>query len=212
MAGSSTEMTIESCFGLFGSSLLIATAFAAPLSKMNWEPRRKIVVAVLILLACWLPIGGLGWAGYLRGIIGDLSITTMLFLAMTLYSRLSHRTWLDARERTLWFAIIGAGALFLYPMALGLGPYDPYQLGFGSYGFITALLALSLVAWRAKHYWLTSSILAAASAYLLGLLESRNLWDYLFDPLLAAYVLVWWLRCGVRKLSAILRGTQTSTG
>ncbi|MEQ1881373.1 MAG: hypothetical protein ABL878_10430 [Burkholderiales bacterium] len=196
-------MTIESCFGLLGSALLITTAFAAPLSKASWSARWKAVVAVLVLLACFVPIGGLAIAGYLRGIVGDLSITTMLFLAMTVYSRLSLRPWLEAKEQTFWFAAIGAAALFLYPMALGLGRFDPYTLGFGSYGFITAILVVTLVAWRANYLWMTSIILAAASAYLLGLVDSRNLWDYLFDPLLAGYVLFWWLRCGVRKLSAI---------
>jgi hypothetical protein len=210
MAGSRIEMTIESCFGLLGSALLITTAFTVPLSRAGWDARGKALVAVLVLLACWLPIGGLGLAGYLRGIIGDLSITTMLFLAMTLYSRCTGRPWLATRERTFWFAVIGAAAFFLYPMALGLGGYDPYQLGFGSYGFLSALLVVTLVAWRANYLWLLSSILAAASAYLLGLLESRNLWDYLFDPLFAAYILIGWLQFGVRKLSATWRGAQTS--
>ncbi len=201
-------MTIESCFGLFGCSLLIASAIATLPFSITADSRWKTGVVVLVLFACLVPIGGLALAGYLRGIVGDLSITTMLFLAMTVFSRLSRRPWLDTKERALWFSAIGAAALFLYPMALGLGPFDPYQLGFGSHGFITVLLALTLVAWWAKYFWLTSGILAAAIAYLLGLLESRNLWDYLVDPLLAGYVLIGWLYRGVQKLSAARRELQ----
>jgi hypothetical protein len=189
-------MTIESWFGLFGSSLLIAAAFAAPLSKINADPRWKAGVVVLILLAFWVPVRGLAAVGYLRGIVGDLSVTTMIVLGMTIFTRLSSRQWLTAREQTFWSATIGIAALFLYPMALGLGTYDPYQLGFGSYTFATAILILTIAAWLANHLWMVSSILASVTAYLLTLLDSTNLWDYLIDPLLVCLALYWLVRRG----------------
>jgi len=100
------------------------------------------------------------------------------------------------------FAAIIAAALFLYPMALGLGSFDPYALGQGSYALAAVLLLLTVAAWAARQYFGALSLLAAVAAYLAGLLDSTNLWDYLIDPLISGYAVYWWLRRAVSAASA----------
>lgn len=193
-------MTIGSAVGLFGASLLVATAAGWALRRRTLAPRARAALLALVLLACWIPVRGLPVAGYVRGVIGDLSVPTLLLLGSALASTVTGKDWLDARERAAWFAVAAVGAVFLYPMALGLGMFDPYALGYGSYGFATALLVLTLAAWAARRYWLAASLVAGVAAYLAGLLESTNLWDYLIDPLLAGYAIFWWARRGFREL------------
>jgi len=80
-------------------------------------------------------------------------------------------------------------AAVLYPMALGLGLFDPYRLGYGSSWFLGILLLLSLAAWFWRLYLAALSVALAVLAWSVGWYESANLWDYLLDPLLAVFAL-----------------------
>jgi len=104
--------------------------------------------------------------------------------------------------------LVAAGAAFLYPFTLGLTYFDPYALGYGSIGFIAALFALTLVAWYARFYLAAIVVTAAALAYLAGIYESRNLWDYLLDPLVSLFAAGWLLRAARSSPS----GGNRSTG
>jgi len=52
------------------------------------------------------------------------------------------------------------------------------------------LLCVTLAAWWARLDLIVLIVVAAALAYLAGAYESRNLWDYLIDPLVSVYALV----------------------
>ena len=86
----------------------------------------------------------------------------------------------DADRRAFW-AFGSAAGLFLYPMSLGLGPFDPYALGwsfswlFPWIGTVAAVLIL-----RGNRFGY--ALLLALAAWHGGLLESTNLWDYVVDP------------------------------
>jgi hypothetical protein len=95
--------------------------------------------------------------------------------------------------------LVGTGGLLLYPLALGLGYLDPYRLGFGNPWMLVLLLAIVLLAWRLDLVWVAGWVSLGVLAWGVGAFESRNLWDYLIDPL----VTVW-------ALSALsLRGART---
>jgi hypothetical protein len=71
--------------------------------------------------------------------------------------------------------------LVLYPAALGLGRWDPYSLGWGFsalFGLVGLLGAYHLICGN-RFGWV---VLIAIVAWQLRLLESRNYWDYLLDP------------------------------
>ena len=193
-------MTLANGIGLFGASLLVVAAITAFAGRWLRGPRVRAVTVALALIACGIPVQELALAGYVRGLTGDLSITTLLLLGMHLLSFTSGRRLLNTDERTLCFALIALAAMFLYPMALGLGGYDPYALGFGSHGFFAALLVVTLVAGWMHRRWIMLGILLSATAWLAGILESRNLWDYLMDPLLATFAVCSLARAGWARL------------
>jgi hypothetical protein len=93
-----------------------------------------------------------------------------------------------------------AGVL-LYPAALGLTYFDPYALGYASPVFAGVLLVLALAAWYLRLEWLVALLLLAVLARLANALESRNLWDYLIDPWLVLYGLLWLARWRVKRWS-----------
>jgi hypothetical protein len=184
----------------------IATAMTA---ACMWVPAiarlaRPYLAAVLALVfvLVQLPLNGLPLAGYLRGEIGDLSITTLVLLAGVLI-----KPWGTAAspgDRPALQLMIALAALLLYPMALGLGAYDPYRLGFGDPLFAAAWLILALGAWYWRYTTIALCIALCVLAWVLGWYESGNLWDYLLDPFVAIYALSALLRRGVQSLWRVI--------
>jgi len=181
---------MSATFGLTGCALLCLALIAAALrlDRRTLRIRYAILAAAAVLL--FIPIGGLPIVAYVRGTTGDLSAATLTLAAGALVSRLSGRAVIEPRERSALLWVVAAASLFLYPFALGWTPFDPYALGYGSIVFVTALLVVTLAAWRAGLKLVVLLVVAGALAYLAGVYESRNLWDYLIDPLAALYAVV----------------------
>ena len=183
-------MNFTDLTGLIGSASIIASsALLLPSVKRLAKPRLAMLLGAIFVYAL-LPITGISLAAYLRGGIGDVSITTLLLLCSVLAKpRLSCAT-LDNKNRLALFGFIALAALALYPMALGIGAYDPYRLGYGNTPFVIIVLLIALAAWYWKIYWVTLCITCAMIAWSIGWYESNNLWDYLLDPFVAGYALV----------------------
>ncbi|HXV61448.1 MAG TPA: hypothetical protein VEK15_12180 [Vicinamibacteria bacterium] len=117
-----------------------------------------------------------------------MSTTTLLLAAATLFTRYVWRELTTREElRVLYWTVIAASS-FLYPMALGLGPYDPYDLGFsGAPVMLVGLALLTASAFVAGKKLLLAAVVAAVLSFGLELGASENLWDYLVDPWLFVY-------------------------
>lgn len=193
-------MPANAAFGLLGCGLLCFALTATALRLHALAPRVRFVVALALAFGVFVPAGGLPLAAYVRGATGDLSAATLALAVGACFARLTGRRLFEDRERNALLGLVAAAALFLYPFALGWTPFDPYALGFGSIAFVTALLLVTLAAWRMGFNLVVLVVLAGALAWLGGLYESRNLWDYLIDPLAAAYALGVLSAAGGRKL------------
>lgn len=154
---------------------------------------QRTISLLLAYVVVMLPVAGLSLAGFLRGMLGDLSITSILLLGAALFTRLRFLAsgnaaplW-NARERFNLLLFISVLALLLYPFALGIGMQDPYRAGFGSVSLLLMLALLSLWLMRRGLYLLPFICALAVMAWSMRLLESTNLWDYLLDAPLAMY-------------------------
>ena len=183
-------MPANAIAGLLGCGLLGLAAVATLIRLRRLPARARYAVMLAAALALFVPIGDLSIAAYVRGVTGDLSAATLVLAGAACLVQLTGRTLIGQRDlRALcWLWVLAAA--FLYPFALGWTQFDPYALGYGSLGFVTVLLLVTLSAWRAKLYAVVFIVIAAALAYLAGAYESRNLWDYLIDPLVSVYALV----------------------
>lgn len=166
------------------------------------HPASTLLAAVVAAL---VPFGGLPAAGYVRGLVGDLSVTTVLLLLRSLLRPVLGWAAIDARSRLALQVLVAAGGLVLYPLALGPGPFDPYRLGYANPWFLAGLLALALAGGLRRLTLATWCLALAVLAWAVGLYESRNLWDYLVDPLVAAWGLGALLLRGAQALRR-LRG------
>lgn len=182
--------------GLSGLALVwVLLALRLPVAIRLSQPKRWLFVLAVYAVVL-LPIFGLSLAGFLRGMVGDLSMSSVLLLVAALVARLRQLAgneggaWWNQRERFALYVFISVLALLLYPFALGLGMLDPYRSGFGGVSLLVMLALLSLWSMRRGSYLLPSVCSLAVLAWSLGWYESTNIWDYLIDVPLALYAIV----------------------
>ena len=183
-------MPATTILGLGGCGLLCLALAAAGLRVRVFPLRTRCAVMLVVAIAAFVPVGDLSIAAYVRGATGDLSVATLALAGSSSLARVAGRNLLARREVNALLWLVAAAALFLYPFALGWTPFDPYALGYGSIALITFLLVVTLVAWRARLNLVVLVVVVAAAACLIGAYESRNLWDYLIDPLVALYAVI----------------------
>jgi hypothetical protein len=152
------------------------------------KPRLAMLLGAVFVLML-IPFGGIPLAAYVRGMSGDLSITTQALLWCALLRPWCDCSMTDHRSRYVLLIMIALAALTLYPMALGIGAFDPYRLGYGEPLFVAVLLLLALSAWFRGLALIALCIAFAELAWAIGWYESGNLWDYLLDPFVASYAL-----------------------
>ena len=176
-------------FALVELSITCAVVITLLLQKTSSQEFSLMTKVILILLLSNLffwPLGlgmELPLVAYVRGVIGDLSIVTMLLLWTSL---------LPGRKPTpLAFKVsVACIAIVFYPLALGLGMIDPYAWGYGSILFFIAVLLFAVVCGLAKWSKGVWMIAIAILAWAAHWHESANLWDYLLDPFLAIWALM----------------------
>jgi hypothetical protein len=175
--------------GLFGITLAVFTLLVrVPQVQALPLPRRAAALGAAIVVLS-IPLWGVSLAGVMRGITGDLSMTTLFFLTLALVRSLSDRVLVVESNREATLKAIAIAAVLFYPLVLGFSMFDPYRLGFGNLWFMAALLGLAI--WASLRYstLFALCIALAVAGWSAGWYESPNLWDYLLDPWLAVYAL-----------------------
>lgn len=191
------------------SSAVAMIAMAALLPNVARLQRfHFVLLACAIAIVVMIPFGGLPLAAYVRGVSGDLSITSLVFLLMAILRPLcvwspsgnlhAPSPWAGEGGRYILLSIIALAAFGLYPMALGIGFFDPYRLGYGNPWLLGGLLLVALAACFRQLPVIALVIALAVFAWSIGWYESTNLWDYLIDPLLAIYAISALMKRGIQ--------------
>lgn len=164
--------------------------------------RARLLVLAALVAAGALPIDGAPLAAYVRGLVGDLAVTTMVLLVWGLLRGMLQwqRPPLSRRaEPAAFFALLG---LALYPATLGLSAVDPYRLGFEPAALLAVCGAITVIFSLRGHSLPAMAMILATVAFSLDLGTSHNYWDYILDPLLVFYslgVVLRWAITALRK-------------
>jgi len=187
--------------GGFQASLLLAAAGAHFLRSGRRLPLFRYAALCLCAGAAAIPVHGLPLSGYMLGICGELSVTSLFLLMCVLLGQLTaaSESW-KADMKPVLIAVALAG-LLLYPASTGLLPMDPYRLGYRPAAMLIVLAALACWAWMAGRRAAALVPLLAVAAFDFRLLESCNLWDYLIDPFVTICAWAWMLWCAARGRS-----------
>ena len=131
-----------------------------------------------------IPLGGLPLARWLTSINANFCIPVTALVFSKVWENSSGMRLLD-RKAFLSSCMFGlTTGLVLYPMALGLSRFDPYEFGW-SFSWLFVLLMVATVILLSMKNRFGVVLVACILAYDLQLLESPNLWDYLVDPFFA---------------------------
>jgi len=170
--------------GLLGLGLLQA---GLPVRLAQWcGASRSLLLAVLLvtLAVCLFPWTGYSLVFYVRGIVGDISVTSLVLL-LVLYGR---SLFIPVGKHQPIHGAVGwillAVLLPLYASATGYLTVDLYSWGYEPQWMLLACGLLLLWAWQ-KQPALAIAWLIGIVSFACGFTKSRNLWDALFDPFLA---------------------------
>jgi hypothetical protein len=162
---------------------IVFGAFVAAL-PLGGRRRMLALAAIPVALAT-------GIASLMHGVVGTPSLT---LLALAVWQLIA----INPAPPTYRAALaLLAFAMPFYAMALGLGPLDPYAIGYQPLPLLAASLPLAaLLWWKRLDGWLLILAIDLAG-YASGLFA--NLWDVLFDPLLVLVALAVVVRHHVRR-------------
>lgn len=165
-------------------TLVLVVLFHGLVRCVRPKPRGWAWFAGLTALALGLavlPLQGLPLARWLAGVVDHWSVPTQALLVARVVQDFFGRELLRREDRqTAWFFGAVAGAA-LYPMALGLGAFDPYSLGWHFGPLLAGMgIAAVILQWRGNRFGVV--LLLATVAWALGVPESGNYWDCLMDP------------------------------
>lgn len=185
-------MSFSTIIGLSGISLLLCVLLLRILILFNLKKAIVYILLLLFFLLTFVSIDGNSINQYFRGIFNDLSISTLILM---IYYLLTYQN--PPLLSGSMLHIIALSGLIFYPLTLGLSPIDPYAWGyfnnFHAYTapllFLLILFALLIYAFYKKDLMALICLLGASLAFQLNILESRNLWDYLLDPVIFIFAL-----------------------
>jgi hypothetical protein len=177
-----------------------ALAFALCVPGLAGRPARAGAALVVTVVLLHLPVAGVTPLAVLRGVFATPAVTTVAVLAALFVGRYGRRSLFVPGEALLVAGFAATVGLLFYPLALGVGPVDPYAWGYGGAGPALAAGALALGCGLSGRWVLAAALVLALMAWRLQGLESSNLWDYLIDPLLAVGGLVALLVAGLSHI------------
>ncbi len=181
---------------LIGLSLLLSAIVLRLLLQFNINKTAARSLTFITFVLSFITISGDSITIYLHGLLSDLSISS-LALSIHYLITADNSSYRISKQNIPLFYLIALSGLFFYPAALGLGMVDPYSWGFINYSallssliFISLLAILIIFAFIKQYSLLLLTLVLCLAGYQLRLLESQNLWDYLFDPIIFIYALL----------------------
>lgn len=194
-------MSLAALYNLVSASLLVG----AGVSLLPIPARRLAgVLAAIVSLFTLAPA--------VAGLVGPPSAT----LTQVALLQLCGQRDLIARE-TIAAVLLVILALIFYPLSLGFGPLDPFDIGYRPKLILLAMIpiGIALIVHR-KHVLLFIGAVDLL-AYALGLFD--NLWSALFDPVLIVLCCARlvktaarrWIRCGSVAAASKPNANQSRT-
>lgn len=149
-----------------------------------------VLIFCIAAAALLIPINEIPVLYYIRGALGDFSVTTLIWVVVAFIARLRNKNSLDPRQRFVILLIFSLTSMVFYPMTLGLTRIDPYAFGYFSTPFLIGMGLLCCVALAFQWYWAVFMLCSSLIIASMELFQSSNAWDYLIDPAFAIHAII----------------------
>ena len=186
--------------GLLGC-MLFMIALPLTIIRQPGHSRKLVTIAIFSAMAlAIIPIHDLVLIAYVRAGLGNLSITSIVMLCLMIATAYSGNHYLSADTKRSLYRCIMIAALVVYPTGLGLSLLDGYALGYGNPVMLLLLAGcVAFLIWRGTLF-IPAVILLGIAAYLAGMMESDNLWDYLLDPWITLIAIIFVISDQTKRL------------
>ncbi len=170
------------------------------------------LTAAVAAVLSFLPLcGGIGLAGLILSVVPLFSVPTALLLAAGLARYWLSSEWLTRSDLVPLFIVNAVFGTVLYVSALGQTSWQIYDLGY-RFSVLFVLWAAATVLLAVLGSRSAVLLLAAAAAWLAGLLPSPNLSDYVIDLPLYLYSLGMLASLHREASGSLLRETPVRPG
>lgn len=158
----------------------LAKAWLGAGANRAWPRHLALGLASAVIVL--LPVRGIPLGRWMAGLNLAPSIPLLCLLTSLVWKTPAGRDWFQPQDRLAAGLFGGLTGTFLYPLAMGLGNFDPYRWGW-SFSPLLPVIALASIflIWRQNRFGII--LLLSILGWDLQCLESTNLWDYLVDPL-----------------------------
>ena len=135
-----------------------------------------LLIATTIL---YVKIDGASLAMCVRGFTGDLSVLTLLWIAFAAMSVMTNIE-VNYKPSLLQLSLMVIIGCFLYLTTFGIIPFVLYYFGY-DYVYIASVLFVGAILSFKRSVAPTMMAITIMIAFQIGLLGSRNLFDYVID-------------------------------
>jgi hypothetical protein len=166
-------------------AVLLVVALVTTVGRLLGLSAKWVAIAGLLAVAIqFVPVGGPTILAYVFSVVGPLSAASIVLLASAVAVAIDPSAgWPSRLGVSALSAVVLVLAVPFYPLALGLGPYDPYSLGFSGVLLPAGLAVLAVLGWLAGSVAILVWLALGSAMFLLGAYQSRNMIDYLIDPI-----------------------------
>jgi len=182
-----------------GAVLLIAALGILVGGAFSRARVHRVIGATLLVGLSLVPLGGVSGLTFLYSVIGPLSLASLVGCAVYIGPALEVTPAPLRRSVLLAVVLVAMLGLVLYPASLGLLPWDPYRLGFHGLWLPVALIIIAAIGAAMNAVVVPLWIAAAAAAWQVSLFASKNLWDYVIDPVVWIASLVFLVVAAIRR-------------
>lgn len=176
--------TLDSAIDYFGAALLIL-ALAAQVARLGLARVDLRIAAGLgaTAAAALISISHRSLLDWCVSAIDRLSVPGFLMVGLLAINAVTGQPFKDDREYRFGAILLTIAGIVLYPSAVGLIDYDVYVWGYSGF-LLPAMLAAALLysIWR-RYWYIVAAIDLGIIGFLLDAGLSRNLWDYVIDPI-----------------------------
>ncbi|MFT3731687.1 MAG: hypothetical protein QM780_09760 [Hyphomicrobium sp.] len=183
--------SINTILNSSGTALIIFTVSAALAGIWTKSAATRIAAGLAVLVATlFLSISTRSLFAWTVSGVERPSFPGFMLLAVLAVATITRRPIAASAEFRFATLVLAVAGLFLYPAANGFLNRDPYVAGYSGY-LLCAAVAVVIAYALFRGYLLTAFALnVAIVAFLLNVGASRNLWDYVMDPV------AWLIGCG----------------
>ena len=159
------------------------------LAKSGAESRLLSATLLVLSMCIMQPFSSWSPGFFVRGLTGDFSFFSYMLVVDAMAFRFGKINCFRSEEKRLLLILIALTGIVFYPLSLGMGLYDPYASGFGSYWLVFSLFGIGFYC-LSRHWYASGFTLGLAMlAWSFNAYESTNLWDYVLDPWVWLYAL-----------------------